>query len=181
MFKKNINNRFKFKSRSSPCAKLSAEGKTISDPSDICAVFRDYFSSLSTSRSNPEQSNKVNHSLLLNSFNNNDTILHDKFTIEEISTAIRKLKSGKAAGPDNLTAEHLKHGGLTEQKWLLKIFNRILSLKEIPPCLKQGIITPVYKRKGKDPLLVDSYRGITISSVLSKLLETITLRDRRIP
>ncbi len=176
MFKNNINNWFKFKSRFSSCAKLSAEGKTISDPSDICAVFRDYFSSLSTSRSNPEQSNEVIHSLLLNSFNNNDTILHDKFTIEEISTAIRKLKSGKAAGPDNLTAEHLKHGGLTIQKWLLKIFNRILSLEEIPPCLKQGIITPAYKRKGKDPLLVDSYRGIIISSVLSKLLETIIMR-----
>ena len=116
------------------------------------------------------------NSLLLNSFSNANTILQDKFTIEEISSVIRRLKSGKAAGPDNITAEHLKHGGLILQKWLLKIFNRILSLEEIPPCLEHGIITPVYKAKGKDPLLAGSYRGITISSVVSKLLESIILK-----
>ena len=93
--------------------------------------------------------------------------------IQEISTAIQKLKSGKAAGPDNITAEHIKYGGHIVIKWL---YNRILSLEEIPSCLKLGTITPIYKSKGKDPLLVESYRGITISSVLSKLLESIILK-----
>ena len=40
---------------------------------------------------------------------------------------------------------------------------------------KEGVISPIYKGKGKDPLLVSSYRAITISSSLSKLLESITL------
>ena len=34
---------------------------------------------------------------------------------------------------------------------------------------------PVYKRQGKNPLLVSSYCGITLSSVLSKVLEIIHL------
>ena len=39
-----------------------------------------------------------------------------------------------------------------------------------------GTIIPCYKKHGKDPLLTDSYRGITVSPVLSKVLESIILR-----
>ena len=56
--------------------------------------------------------------------------------------------------------------------WILKIVNRILVLEDIPPCFKNGTITPIYKKGGRDPLSPGSYRGITISSVLSKILET---------
>ena len=60
-------------------------------------------------------------------------------------------------------------------KW---VFSRILLLY-IPPCMKEGIITPIYKGKGKDPLLASSYRGITISSSLSKLLDVVILNRMR--
>ena len=85
------------------------------------------------------------------------------------------LKCGKAAGPDGVTAEHIKYGGLTVLRWLQKVFNQILSLEDIPSSLKEGILLPLFTRKGKDPLLATSYRGITISSLLSKLLELIIL------
>ena len=60
--------------------------------------------------------------------------------------------------------------------WLQKVYNRILTLEEFPDCFKEGIVVPIYKRQGKDPLLVNSYRGITISSILSKVLEIILLQ-----
>ena len=41
--------------------------------------------------------------------------------------------------------------------------------------MKTGLIVPVYKRKGKDPLSPSSYRGITLSSVIAKLYELIIL------
>ena len=62
------------------------------------------------------------------------------------------------------------------QVWVKKIFNRILTLKEIPDCVKEGLVIPIYKRQGKDLLQTSSYRGITLSSVLSKLLEIILLQ-----
>ena len=57
-----------------------------------------------------------------------------------------------------------------------KLFNRIIALKEIPTCLNEGLIISVYKGNGKDPLLPDSYRGITLSSVITKLFEIVLLQ-----
>ena len=37
-------------------------------------------------------------------------------------------------------------------------------LEQIPAALKLGITVPVYKGGGKDPLDVNSYRGITLNS-----------------
>ena len=59
--------------------------------------------------------------------------------------------------------------------WLRKILNRLISLEDIPTCLKEGFVTPIYKKQGKDPLQADSYQGITISSVFAKILETLIL------
>ena len=42
--------------------------------------------------------------------------------------------------------------------------------------MKTGIIIPIYKKKGLNPLLPSSYRGITIPPVLAKLYELIILR-----
>ena len=59
--------------------------------------------------------------------------------------------------------------------WLKKIFNSILHFEQLPACLKEGIVVPIYKGRGKDPLLVSSYRGITLSSVITKLFEVLIL------
>ena len=57
-----------------------------------------------------------------------------------------------------------------------KLFNRIIALEEIPTCLNEGLIIPVYKGNGKDPLLPDSYQGITLSSVITELFEIVLLQ-----
>ena len=60
--------------------------------------------------------------------------------------------------------------------WLKRIFNRIIALEEVPVCLREGNILPVYKGKIKDPLLIENYLGITLSSVMVKLFEIILLQ-----
>ena len=85
------------------------------------------------------------------------------------------LKMRKAWGPDGLFAEHLKFGGQAVLIWLLKILNSIIELKAIPDIFKCGSITPVYKGSGKDPLDKSNYRGITVASVLAKVLEFLIL------
>ena len=42
--------------------------------------------------------------------------------------------------------------------------------------MKDGLVIPVYKWQGKNPLLLNSYRGITISPVLCKIFELILLQ-----
>ena len=54
--------------------------------------------------------------------------------------------------------------------WLKKI-NNIIQLEKITNCLKSSIITPIYKENGKEPLLKGNYRGISLTSVIAKMLE----------
>ena len=71
---------------------------------------------------------------------------------------------------------HLKFGGQALLTWLLKILNSsIIELEAIPDILKCSSITPVYKGGGKDPLDKNNYRGITVASVLPKVLEFLIL------
>ena len=71
--------------------------------------------------------------------------------------------------------EHIIYGGTSINLWLKHLFNRILSCETILYCFKQGITTPIYKGKGRNPLIRSSYRGITITPVMAKLLEYILL------
>ena len=75
---------------------------------------------------------------------------------------VRKLKRRKAPGPDNLTAEHLTEGCDVVTTWLTGILNAVIDLESVADSLKQGVVVPAYKGSGKDPLLVDSYRGVTL-------------------
>ena len=89
---------------------------------------------------------------------------------EDVSRLLQKrMKLKKSAGPDDLTTEHLRYGGLTIVTWLTGLLNSIMELEQIPAALKLGITVPVYKGGGKDPLDVNSYRGITLNSVISKV------------
>ena len=71
-------------------------------------------------------------------------------------------------------SEHLLYGGRPICLWLKRIFD--ISNEVIPACLKEGVVVPVYKGKGKDPLIPNSYRGITMSSVIAKTLEIVLLK-----
>ena len=98
------------------------------------------------------------------------------FTLEEVENAVHKLKPGRASGCDGLIGEHLIHGGQTVLSWLRNILNAIVEVEAIPPALKSGSIILIYKgNNGKDPLNADSYRGITITSVIAKVLEFLIL------
>ena len=71
-------------------------------------------------------------------------------------------------------AEHIVYGGEVIKIWLFLI--AFSHLKFLSECMKVGLVIPVYKRQGKDPLLINSYQGIILSSVLSKAFEIILLQ-----
>ena len=110
--------------------------------------------------------------LLSATFQKQEVFLDIPFSTEEVEYTVNKMKLKKSAGQDNLTAEHLKFGGQTIITWLTEILNSIVDVERIPSCLKLGITIPVYKGGGKDPLNANNYRGITLNSVISKVLKT---------
>ena len=95
---------------------------------------------------------------------NEDFLLDVPFTAKEVSGAVSRLKGKKAPGPDGVMAKHLKFGGEVFVIWLMRILNAVIELEAIPEVLKRGVVVPVYKGGGKDPMRRDSYRGITLIS-----------------
>ena len=164
--------------------RLMYEGKIISDLPTIQSCWINHFKSLFQSRSESDANllDLQNDMSRLDSLSkmNYDDIIDEEFSTEEIEVSIRKLKPNKAGGHDGLLSEHIKFGGPLLTLWLKEIFCTFSRLEQIPPSLLTGIICPIYKGRGKDPLACNSYRGITITSVLMKIFE-YTLLNRLLP
>ena len=181
LFKNKDCRRFRVFKSNSECSKLLDVNKQpVTDSAKILELFRSYFLDLASSDMHPDGpvfSAMKNLSMLeADSFTHEDQILDTDIVVEEIEDALKVLKLGRSKGADGLNSEHLLYGGTAVTLWLKKIFNTIISLEEIPSCLKEGVVVPIYKGKGKDPLSTSSYRGITLSSVIAKTLEVVILK-----
>ena len=80
-------------------------------------------------------------------------------TLDETTAAIKKLSSGKAAGPDAIAAEIYKYSGINLTKSLVKLFNIIWDSRAVPQEFKDATIVHIYKRKG-DKSICDNHRTI---------------------
>jgi hypothetical protein len=92
-------------------------------------------------------------------------------TSVEIRYYISKLNTGKASDESGMTTEHLKFAGSLIHEPLAHIISAAADLRHVPSAMKRGILTPIYKQGGKPLDDPGSYRGITVCSVLSKVLE----------
>ena len=98
---------------------------------------------------------------------------------EEVKNALRKMKKGKAAGPDELPVEVWKCTGEMGIKFLTRLFNQLL-VSEHPEEWRRSVFIPIYKNKG-DTQCCENYRGIKLMSHTMKVWERIIearLRDR---
>jgi len=89
-----------------------------------------------------------------------------------VGKCIDRLKKGKAAGIDCLTAEHisLAHPILVVLQLTL-LFNILMKHSLVPDGFGHGIIIPLLKNTDGDRTTSCNYRGITLSPVISKLFE----------
>ena len=185
MFSSNNPRRFKHHSQRTEGSSLMVDGSLVSDPIIVLNEWTKHFtergkSQLSTQQDHPPQYSLSLHELEASSYQENDNILDTPFIVEEIDAAIRHLKKNSSGWHDQLSPHHLLYSGPLVTNWICKMFNTILALEDIPAAFKRGIICPVYKGKGRDPLVQSSYRGITLTSVLAKTFEFVLL-DRILP
>ena len=69
----------------------------------------------------------------------------------------------------------MRAGGEAVAIWLMNILNAVVELELVPPVLKRGVVVPVYKGGEKDPMKIDSYRGITLTTMIAKVLEFLLI------
>ena len=92
----------------------------------------------------------------------------------ELSTAISKLSSSTASGPDQIAYPLLKHLPKPAQLHLLSLFNKSWSSHSFPSCWKPTPIIPIHK-PGKPTSSRSSFRPISLTSCISKLFERLIL------
>ena len=90
----------------------------------------------------------------------------------ELKLAIKKLKNGKAPGPDNIPNEALKNMDKINCEKTTSIMNQILIDEKIPSSWLNSKIIRIYKGKGTKGKC-SSERGITLSSNVGKTFERI--------
>ena len=93
-------------------------------------------------------------------------------TCEQVEKAIASLNRGKAADYYGVTAEHFLFGGEELLSVTTEIINNLYKYGELTECLKTGVLTPVYKKKGSSTD-AKNYWGITILPTLTKILEAV--------
>jgi len=87
------------------------------------------------------------------------------------------LKLGKASGPDDIMVEHLLYAHPSLVYHLCILFRSIATPSYVPKEFGHGIIVPLVKNKTGDLRKTDNYRGITLTLIISKLLECVILNQ----
>ena len=98
-----------------------------------------------------------------------------QITVQLIDRCIRKLKLGKANGPDGLSAENLVNAHPLLIVNLSLLFRTMACHGYVPHNFGQGTIVPLLKDKLGDVNDVNNYRGITLIPVISKLFELVII------
>ena len=92
----------------------------------------------------------------------------EDISVEEVRTGLRKMKKGKAQGPDDILVEVWIALGNKGVEFLVNLFNRLLQGEKMPDERRRSVLVPLSKGKG-DIKECGNYRGIKLMSHSMKL------------
>ncbi|KAK3542339.1 hypothetical protein QTP86_025761 [Hemibagrus guttatus] len=96
----------------------------------------------------------------------------DKIRKDEVRKALKRIKSGKAVGPDDIPVEVWKCLGEAAVEFIASLFNRVLESERMPEEWRRSVLVPIFKNKG-DVQSCSNYRGIKLMSHTMKLWERV--------
>ncbi|GFT63776.1 RNA-directed DNA polymerase from mobile element jockey [Trichonephila clavipes] len=111
---------------------------------------------------------------LNNFFDNHPLIPISPTEPDEILNYIKSLKNNKAPGSDLITNKMVKNFPIKIIMILTYLINKILFLRHFPNNWKNAIVFPI-KKPNKNAHFPDSYRPISLLSILSKITEYVIL------
>ena len=156
--------------------------KRVNNPEEELNCWREYFENLYQFSSNDDYDNtfrlKVEQELenFLSMENNYiSSYITSPMTLDEMALIIKSLPCGKSPSSDNITYEHIKHGGLKLQECLVNLFNSIMKSGNIPRQFKDSITITLHKGQGRSKANPNNYRAISLLPSISKLFEKVIL------
>jgi hypothetical protein len=159
---------------------MRISGVIIRDPDTIRSAWYENFKTLAEKTEDPlfdtNFETEVEASLkdmAENSHYNFDKVGDIAIRKEESIDAMKKMNSGKAPGLDQLVIEHIRLAEDILLDSVVDLFNQILRTEKYPKQFKRGVTITLFKGGKKDRLDPNSYRDITLTSVLQKLFENV--------
>ena len=123
---------------------------SLASSDDICEGWATHFAHFTTPLENKNFDNELKE--LLEDINHILNICKDSelgivpASEEEVQLALKKLKSNKAADCLDITSERLTHGETPVIRYLTDMINSIFECKHVTSILKEGIVTPIFKK-----------------------------------
>jgi len=147
-------------------------GVVSSNRSEILDIAREFYRDLYTSVAPPPLGSDEQHRPKIRNIGSE---LLPTINIEEIKTALQKMKNGKAPGEDGILIESIKEGGDTLLQAISALFSKCLEESKIPDSWNNAVVVLLHK-KG-DITRLENYRPISLLSQLYKLFtKVITTR-----
>ena len=149
---------------------IEKEQKTLSGK-DAANCFIDSYEEISTLEVPEERKHQLHEDLKSHQDNSQTPEYMDKtFTNKELERALGTLNNKKSPGPDKVTNEMLLHLGPIAKYRLLTLFNNSWKTGRVPQAWREADMTPIHK-KGKNKSKPESYRPISLTSTIGKLME----------
>jgi hypothetical protein len=102
------------------------------------------------------------------SFDDTNRRLVRRIQETKVKEALKRMKGGKAMGPDDVPIEVWRCLGDMAIVWLTKLFNHIFWSDKMPDEWRKSKLVPIFKNKG-DVQKCTNYRGIKLMSHTMKL------------
>ena len=161
---------------------LKEDDQIISDQTQLCNVFCDFFTNIGLDKEE-ENNDRALFSIIHDYLNHPsikmieaNTTFSSHFNIKEtnivkMKEVINKLDNKKAAGYDEIPPVFIKSLKNDISETLVVLFNKCVCECTFPNSLKMANISPIYKKK--DRLNKDNYRSINLLSIVSKIFERL--------
>ena len=163
-----VNSRSKARAKVGPL--VAGSGQIISDSIDMAEQLNNYFTSVFTREDSTDMPTVIN----VTNSTSNAYIADITVTPAQVRKKLERLRSDKAAGPDNLSPRVLKEVMNEVCVPLTVILQRSLDEGSVPDDWRNANISPIYKKGGK--ALTANYRPVSLTSQISKLCESL-VRD----
>ncbi len=149
---------------------FTIDNDVVNDPITIAAAFNNHFSS---------KFDDMYDCLDLESLGDptpshgGPSFFFDPFTVSEVSEVLHNLDASKSPGPDNILPVFLKECSDELAPVLCDLYNEFIMKGQVPAAWKDANVVPIYKGSGKPKDDVCSYRPVSLTSVLGKVLEKL--------
>lgn len=138
---------------------------------DIATMWADHFSSILNCIDDQVFRSKIDE--ILSTDNAVERPAH--VSTSDVAHSIKQLACNKAEGCDGLSAESYKHSHPMLYQMLSALFNSCLMHKFLPKSLLLVHLIPLIKNKLKDSADPSNYRPIAITTIASKIFESLIL------